>query len=383
MHSNDIALRVLRRLRGVIRRVAGRVRPLSPAAGRASQSSPTERCDAVGGNGACPVRRRGGDEVPLAGSLMGDALSAGWEIALRDCVQFYRYIRVTLLLSRPGDFRVSDVSIEEDAPVRAGVFEVRRLGDSTQQLTIELFGDETCFEGLSVHVGLSRPREPIAVFGFTPAEAAMVQYGREERANPCRAEFFRLMHERPTGRLLEIGSRARSGVSRREVFGDRPYVGVDVLPGEGVSVVGDVHALSTLVEPGSIDFIFSASVFEHLIMPWKVAVEMNRVMRTGSVALIVTHQTCGLHDSPWDFWRFSDTCWRGLFNTRTGFEIVTTTMNVPVYVVPFLRLSSFKGFEGAAGFYQSAVLIRKMDDVDASLQWDVPVEVVIGEQYPA
>ncbi|WP_373690468.1 methyltransferase domain-containing protein [Sphingobium sp. DEHP117] len=62
-------------------------------------------------------------------------------------------------------------------------------------------------------------------------------------------------------------------------------------------------------EASSFDAVYSVSVFEHLLMPWKVALEMNRVLRMGGIAYIHTHQTLGLHDMPWDFWRFSDTSW--------------------------------------------------------------------------
>jgi hypothetical protein len=34
----------------------------------------------------------------------------------------------------------------------------------------------------------------------------------------------------------------------------------------------------------------------------KVALEMNRIMKTGGLVMLATHQTWPLHEVPWDFW---------------------------------------------------------------------------------
>src|ERR1044072_7003937 len=65
---------------------------------------------------------------------------------------------------------------------------------------------------------------------------------------------------------------------------------LDVLPGENVTVVGDAHQMTALFPPATFDFVQSVSVFEHLVMPWKVALEMNRVMKLGALAFVFTHQ---------------------------------------------------------------------------------------------
>lgn len=42
-----------------------------------------------------------------------------------------------------------------------------------------------------------------------------------------------------------------------------------------------------------------------------------------------------MHDLPWDFWRDSDAAWKGLFNVRTGFEIIGTALSSEQYVISF------------------------------------------------
>ena len=84
-------------------------------------------------------------------------------------------------------------------------------------------------------------------------------------------------------------ARAAADVDPR-LDGYRRYVGVDVHPGPNVDVVGDAHRLSQLVD-GPFDAVYSISTFEHLAMPWKVVLEINRVLRDGGLLFTATHHT--------------------------------------------------------------------------------------------
>lgn len=89
------------------------------------------------------------------------------------------------------------------------------------------------------------------------------------------------------GRFLEIGFRARSGIIRRQHIPETwHYIGADVLPGPNVDIVVDAHKLSSSIPRRSINGVMSLSVFEHLAMPWKAAIELNRVMVKGAIGLI-------------------------------------------------------------------------------------------------
>ncbi len=194
--------------------------------------------------------------------------------------------------------------------------------------------------------------------------------------------FIREINDNEGARLLDLGGRARSGVERRTMFPKAECTVLDILPGQGVDIVGDAHAMSALFPPNSFDAIFSVSVFEHLLMPWVVAMEMNAVLKPGGLAFLFTHQTIGMHDQPWDFWRFSDTAWEGLFNRNTGFEILGRTLDDPQYITPHLW-SPERGqyLERAVGFLGSSVLLRKV--AEPLGQWEsVEVEKLIHTSYP-
>jgi hypothetical protein len=193
--------------------------------------------------------------------------------------------------------------------------------------------------------------------------------------------FFEMLRTRGPGTLLEVGARNRSGTVRKGLLPPQmDYVGMDILEGDNVDMVGDAHALSKLFEPGRFDSLLSISVFEHLIMPWKVVLEMNRVLKTGALVLIATHQTFPMHEVPWDFWRFSDRAWRALFNPQTGFRIIDTALGERASVVGHIHHPVTDGMDASPGYLGSAVLCEKSGDT--RLQWDVTPEALLDDMYP-
>jgi hypothetical protein len=214
--------------------------------------------------------------------------------------------------------------------------------------------------------------------------AGLDELAAEATGAPATAElmtrFQAEMHALPQASILDIGGRARSGATRRDLFKVAKYTVLDVLADPSVDVVGDAHTLASRFPPESFDGILSVSVFEHLVMPWAVAVQMNQVLRPGGLAMIFTHQTLGMHDLPWDFWRFSDSAWDALFNPHTGFEIVGRALDRPQFIIPLVYTASKQGAEGAAGYEGSAVLVRKTGP--CRMAWPLAAADVTGSMYP-
>ena len=181
---------------------------------------------------------------------------------------------------------------------------------------------------------------------------------------------------------LEVGSRARSGVNNRATYlpKDIEFTGVDVLEGDGVDVVCDAHELSKHIAHDYYDLVYSLNVFEHLLMPWKVVLELNKVMKKGGVVMIFTHHAFPLHDLPWDYYRFSDGAWYSLFNKATGFEIIQTDLIDKVSIVPNCIYEGSVGVKDGGAFIHSAVIARKISDT--SLEWPVDSKEIIETEYP-
>ncbi len=182
------------------------------------------------------------------------------------------------------------------------------------------------------------------------------------------------------GRLLEIGSRARSGTSYREWFpSDMEYVGIDITPGRNVDVIGDAHHLSRYFDD-KFNFILSMATFEHILMPWKVSLEMNKVLTEGGLALIVSHAAWPLHEEPWDFFRFSKEAWRGVFNSHTGFEIVDAQYQHPTYIIPhFATTDDCERMSHGRSYLLSGCLVKKISS--AKVTWEAEASEIYDLNY--
>ena len=209
----------------------------------------------------------------------------------------------------------------------------------------------------------------------------LLYYGFVGNEQDPHAAFFEAVNAVSSpAQVLEIGSRARSGVSRRSLFKQHRYVGFDILPGENVDIVGDVHDLSNFFKLQKFDFVYSVSTFEHLMMPWKAAIEINKVMKVGGIGLVSSHQSLGLHDFPNDYLRFSDTSWTSLFNGATGFEVLSARMTEPVIVVPAIYSKNWEGFESSRGFAGSSVAFRKTGE--SQVEWLIDQKYLVMTTYP-
>jgi len=202
-----------------------------------------------------------------------------------------------------------------------------------------------------------------------------------DAGHACWYYFLDALQSFASGDTLEIGSRARSAITRRQLIPAKlGYVGLDILPGPNVDVVADAHRLSTVF--GSRKFVaaFSLSVFEHLAMPWKVVLEINRVLQPGGLVFVNTPQTWPLHEEPWDFWRFSIHSWPCLFNALTGFEIVEVAQGEPARVHPLWDSPVARDMPASPAFLASAVIARKIGE--SSLDWPVPTAMASPGSYP-
>lgn len=195
--------------------------------------------------------------------------------------------------------------------------------------------------------------------------------------------FLSTIKSQPGGCVLEIGSRNVSGLIRRDLIGHETYyTGFDIHPGENVDVIGDAHFLSKYFLPGQFDAVFSVSVFEHLAMPWKALLEINKVMKIDGLLYISTHPVWPPHELPWDFWRFSSETFRILLNEATGFQIIDCVEGNPARIVSLSRDPATKNALLSRVNQSIAVLARKVSDPSPHLNWDIATNMFLGTMYP-
>lgn len=184
--------------------------------------------------------------------------------------------------------------------------------------------------------------------------------------------------------MLEIGSRNVTGTMHRGLFEKcEEYVGFDIVAGEGVDTVGDVHQLSKSFSADRFDFIFAVSVFEHLLFPWKAVLEINKITKPEGHVFISTHPVWPEHEMPWDFWRFPHNGFHALFNKHTGFEIVSLTEGLPCNTYSLVDDSPTR-FNFLGKTNQAVALVaRKTGDYRSDLlKWEIDVADVVSTMYP-
>ncbi len=185
---------------------------------------------------------------------------------------------------------------------------------------------------------------------------------------------------RPGSSMLEIGSRARSGATYRDWFpAVLDYVGLDVTEGPNVDVIADAHHMTRTIQR-QFDHMFSMATFEHILMPWKVALEMNALLRDGGTALIISHGAWPLHEQPWDFFRFSIESWRGIFNAHTGFRVLDAQYQYGAAVVPqYLHSHHHAEMSLGDAYLLSGCLVERAGP--AKVRWDAEASEVYDMGY--
>jgi SAM-dependent methyltransferase len=187
-------------------------------------------------------------------------------------------------------------------------------------------------------------------------------------------------------RILEIGSREVTGKSiTRSQLPLAEYIGFDIYPGNNVDIVGDAHKLASYFEgEQKFDIIFSSACFEHLAMPWIVAIEISKLLKVGGLVFVETHFSYSSHERPWHFFQFSDMALKALFSKALGFECIEAGMSNPIvgrfstFADDYLKHSPVKGL-----YCHSEYLGRKIEDV-VNFDWSQVdlVDVVGDTTYP-
>lgn len=117
-------------------------------------------------------------------------------------------------------------------------------------------------------------------------------------------------------RVLEVGSRDVNGSVRRLIqsHGPESYVGIDMLPGQGVDVVMKAEELPFRYLPGVFELLICVETLEHVEF-WRAALMGCKLALAPGGVMIMTTRSPGfpLHAYPSDFWRFTVEDFRAIF----------------------------------------------------------------------
>lgn len=121
-------------------------------------------------------------------------------------------------------------------------------------------------------------------------------------------------------RVLDLGS-AHSPYSAW--FPNR--VSVDIDPESNADIIADAHNLP--IEDGSENFVLCTEMLEHMYDPKKAVSEMYRVLKPGGKVVLTTRFMYGIHEAPYDYFRYTKYGLTELFKDFEILEIKEETTN--------------------------------------------------------
>lgn len=117
--------------------------------------------------------------------------------------------------------------------------------------------------------------------------------------------------------VLEVGSLDMNGSLRTTItgLGPKSYIGVDLVPGDGVDKIVGVEDIVERFGRESFDIVVSTEMLEH-VKDWRLAVtNMKEVLKPRGILIVTTRSFgCPKHDYPNDYWRFEVNDFKHIFN---------------------------------------------------------------------
>jgi len=243
---------------------------------------------------------------------------------------------------------------------------------------------------------VTRPESSIQIIGRADDGAEVVaEVGAPTHALPVTAKVappqqpLRMIDEAPPGPILVIGARAAEGAPRIDeelrTSSGREVVSLDIHPGLGVDVVGDVHDLGSIFAPASFAATVSSMVFEHLSVPWLAAAQCAQVTMPGGRAVHIAPFLWPGHAQPNDFWRFSPGALEILFGPATGYQVIASGAEWPAVVVPHPSWrDDFLTMPTLSTMASSWVVSRRLAGPHPGVQWqyDAATGTESASRYP-
>jgi SAM-dependent methyltransferase len=143
-----------------------------------------------------------------------------------------------------------------------------------------------------------------------------------------------------SGRVLDVGCGDKP--YRRFFRGATQYLGTETRHTFAKQRVFDVVALGEALPfaSGSMNGILCTEVLEHVPEPALFLMELYRVLAPGGAVLLTTPQTWGLHEEPYDFYRYTKYGLSYLFK-KAGFDVLEVESTTGTFGTVGQRLSSF------------------------------------------
>ncbi|MGP0128476.1 MAG: methyltransferase domain-containing protein [cyanobacterium endosymbiont of Rhopalodia musculus] len=115
------------------------------------------------------------------------------------------------------------------------------------------------------------------------------------------SQFIEEIRGEIQGKILEIGGTPKDR-DFYEVNSQDSYQVLNLEPGLGIDIVGDVHDPS-VIEPESVDSVIIFNVLEHCYAPWIAVQNIYKWLKIGGKCFAMVPNAVRIHGTPVDYWR--------------------------------------------------------------------------------
>ena len=145
------------------------------------------------------------------------------------------------------------------------------------------------------------------------------------------------------GRVLDLGA---GSAKYKEMILKKAseYRSCDAVKNKNIDDICDI--LNLQYPPESFDTVISTQVMEHVNNPYKMATEINKILKFGGKVIVTTPFLISLHADPGDFFRFTKDGLSEIFK-QAGFEILESGHYGAFFIVmsEMIHFSWFNPYE--------------------------------------
>lgn len=158
------------------------------------------------------------------------------------------------------------------------------------------------------------------------------------------------------------------------------YVTFDMVDGPNIDIVGDILNLS--LESSSFDTVISTQVLEHVRKPWVMVSEINRVLKSGGVAIASAPFLVPYHADPHDYFRYTKEGMSALF-LENGFDVLECNSYGGLFFVFYemIHFTLLNPYQGKSSKAWQVRILRYLEKVCEFFDRLFPTKIIYSNVY--
>jgi SAM-dependent methyltransferase len=250
---------------------------------------------------------------------------------------------------------------------KSGQFELAGFSRDNYQVLLQLFSQielEDDLKSIKNEKDFRNLVEKLESIGLLSPATGCIDWGDLKKAVPiCQAfgltrgtpidryylsKFIEEIRPQVVGNILEVGGTPKDK-DFYQLNSGNSYRILNLEPGAGVDITGDVHDVS-VIEPNSVDSVIIFNVLEHCYAPWIAIENIYTWLKPGGKCFAMVPSAIRVHATPVDYWRplpdafawlFRDFTWQKLYVYGNPITVIASYHGIAVEELTAEELDAF------------------------------------------